>query len=238
MKISDKTAISMPMRNLLSIVAAVAVGVWAYFGVIERLNKLETQRVLIEKDMTAEDERLHSEVTKNTEFRIKYPRGELGQSSQDIEQFMLIEDLYKTVDRMQEHLDSMANNKINIEFLEKQMEKAHENGANWCNYGWSKDQMALFPTQKSTWDKLQDNDSTKNNCGRPGINGGVMSNPALRFGVNCYGVKPSPKGDEIQKNSASASLTEEELKKAEYEGQLNDIRVSPFSENSWSGCSV
>ena len=121
MKISDKTAISMPMRNLLSIVAAVAVGVWAYFGVIERLNKLETQRVLIEKDMTAEDERLHSEVTK---FRIKYPRGELGQSSQDIEQFMLIEDLYKTVDRMQEHLDSMANNKINIEFLEKQMEKA------------------------------------------------------------------------------------------------------------------
>ena len=90
-------------------------------------QELRTARsVLIEKDMTAEDERLHSEVTKNTEFRIKYPRGELGQSSQDIEQFMLIEDLYKTVDRMQEHLDSMANNKINIEFLSKQMEKAQK----------------------------------------------------------------------------------------------------------------
>ena len=127
MKISDNTSISMPMRNLLSIVAAVAVGVWAYFGVIERLNKLETQAVLIEKDMTAEDERLHNEVQKNTEFRIKYPRGELGQSSQDIEQFMLIEDLYKTVDRMQKHLDSMSNNKINIEFLSKQMEKAQSN---------------------------------------------------------------------------------------------------------------
>ena len=126
MKISDSTSISMPMRNLLSIVAAVAVGVWAYFGVIERLNVLETKSVLIEKDMTAEDERLHSEVTKNTEFRIKYPRGEIAQSSQDIEQFMLIEDLYKTVDRMQEHLDSMANNKINIEFLSKQMEKAQK----------------------------------------------------------------------------------------------------------------
>ncbi len=127
MKISDSTSISMPMRNLLSIVAAVAVGVWAYFGVIERLNKLETQAVLIEKDMTAEDERLHNEVTKNTDFRIKYPRGELGQSSQDIEQFMLIEDLYKSVDRMQTHLDDMANNKVNIEFLKEQMEKAVEN---------------------------------------------------------------------------------------------------------------
>ena len=127
MKISDNTSISMPMRNLLSIVAAVAVGVWAYFGVIERLNKLETKGVLIEKDMTAEDERLHNEVQKNTEFRIKYPRGELGQSSQDIEQFMLIEDLYKTVDRMQKHLDDMSNNQINIEFLTKQMEKAQLN---------------------------------------------------------------------------------------------------------------
>ena len=124
--LSDNTAISMPMRNLLSIIAAVAVGVWAYFGVIERLNKLETNTVLIEKDMSAEDERLHNEVKQNTEFRIKYPRGELGQSSQDIEQFMLIEDLYKTVDRMQQHLDDMANNKINIEFLSKQMEKAQK----------------------------------------------------------------------------------------------------------------
>jgi|TARA_S200000501_G_scaffold224190_1_gene210238 hypothetical protein len=127
MKISDQTSISMPMRNLISIVAAVAVGVWAYFGVIERLNKLETQSVLLEKDMSAEDERLHSEVTKNTDFRIKYPRGELGQSSQDIEQFMLIEDLYKSVERMQKHLDDMANNKVNIEFLTKQLEKAQEN---------------------------------------------------------------------------------------------------------------
>ena len=126
MKISDSTSISMPMRNLISIIGAVAVGVWAYFGVVERLNKLETQSVLLEKDMTAEDERPHNEVTKNTDFRIRYPRGELGQSSQDIEQFMLIEDLYKSVDRMQKHLDDMANNKVNIEFLKEQMEKAQE----------------------------------------------------------------------------------------------------------------
>ena len=125
--LSDQTAISMPMKNLIAIVSAVAVGVWAYFGVIERLNKLETQSVLLEKDMSAEDERLHNEVTKNTDFRIRYPRGELGQSSQDIEQFMLIEDLYKSVDRMQKHLDDMANNKVNIEFLKEQMEKAQQN---------------------------------------------------------------------------------------------------------------
>ena len=124
MKINDNTSVSMPIRNMLAIIAAVAVGAWAYFGVIERLNKLETQSVLLEKDMTAEDERLHNEVTKNTDFRIRYPRGELGQSSQDIEQFMLIEDLYKSVDRMQKHLDDMANNKVNIEFLKEQMEKA------------------------------------------------------------------------------------------------------------------
>ena len=127
MKISDSTSISMPMRNLISIIGAVAVGVWAYFGVVERLNKLETQSVLLEKDMTAEDERPHNEVTKNTDFRIRYPRGELGQSSQDIEQFMLIEDLYKSVERMQKHLDDMSNNKVNIEFLKEQMEKAQEN---------------------------------------------------------------------------------------------------------------
>ena len=77
--------------------------------------------------MSAEDERLHNEVTKNTDFRIKYPRGELGQSSQDIEQFMLIEDLYKTLDRLQVEVDNMKNNKINIEFLREQMDKAMNN---------------------------------------------------------------------------------------------------------------
>jgi len=127
MKISDSTSISMPMRNLLSIVAAVAVGVWAYFGVIERLNQLEMKSMLLEQDMSAEDERLHNEVQQNTEFRIKYPRGELGQSSQDIEQFMLIEDIYKTIERLQADIDENADNKINIEFMKEQLDKALTN---------------------------------------------------------------------------------------------------------------
>ena len=112
LNLSDNTAISMPMRNLISIIGAVAVGVWAYFGLTETLNKHSTTLELMEKDLN-----------ENTEFRIKYPRGELGQSQNDLEQFMLIEDLYKSVESMQKSLDSMANNKINIEFLNKQMDK-------------------------------------------------------------------------------------------------------------------
>ncbi len=125
--ISDQTAISMPMKNLISIVAAVAVGVWGYFGLVERLTLLEMQNASLTKDLEHAGQKLTADIEKNNEFRIKYPRGELGQSSQDIEQFMLIEDLYKSFERMQKHLDSMANNKINIEFLNKQMEKAQNN---------------------------------------------------------------------------------------------------------------
>ena len=127
MKISDNTAISMPMRNLLSILAAVAIGVWGYFGLVERLTLLEMQNASIVKDLEHQVQKLTADIEKNNEFRIKYPRGELGQSSQDIEQFMLIEDLYKSFDRMQKHLDSMSDNKINIEFLKEQMEKAQQN---------------------------------------------------------------------------------------------------------------
>ena len=127
MKISDSTSISMPMRNLLSILAAVAVGVWGYFGLVERITLLEMRNASLTKDLEHAEQKLTADIEKNNEFRIKYPRGELGQSSQDIEQFMLIEDLYTTVERMQKHLDSMANNKINIEFLNKQMEKAQAN---------------------------------------------------------------------------------------------------------------
>jgi len=115
------------MRNLLSILAAVAVGVWGYFGLVERITLLEMRNASLTKDLEHAEQKLTDDIEKNNEFRIKYPRGELGQSSQDIEQFMLIEDLYTTVERMQKHLDSMSNNKINIEFLNKQMEKALAN---------------------------------------------------------------------------------------------------------------
>ena len=115
MKISDNTSVAMPMRNLISIVIAVAVGVGAYFGIIERINKLETSKQLMASDLE-----------KNTEFRIKWPRGEMGSLPADSEQFMLIEDLYKTVEKLVENQEMNMTNKVNIEFLAKQMEKALE----------------------------------------------------------------------------------------------------------------
>ena len=121
--ISDNTAVSMPVRNMLAIIGAVAVGVWAYFGVLERITMLETKSQLAEKDITGHVERIESELIKNSEFRIKWPRGELGSPPADSEQFMMIEDLYGSVEKIQKQLDNMMNNKINIEFLQKQMDK-------------------------------------------------------------------------------------------------------------------
>ena len=124
--ISDNTAISMPVRNMLAIIGAVAVGVWAYFGVLERITMLETKSVLSEKDLNQHVERIEAEVVKNSEFRIKWPRGEMGSLPADSEQFMLIEDLYKSVEKIEKHLEDMKNNRINIEFLQKQMSKAND----------------------------------------------------------------------------------------------------------------
>ena len=121
--ISDSTAISMPVRNMLAIIGAVAVGVWAYFGVLERITMLETKSVLTEKDINQHVERLETEVVKNTEFRIKWPRGEMGSLPADSEQFMLIEDLYGSVEKIEKHIESMADNRINIDFLRKQVDK-------------------------------------------------------------------------------------------------------------------
>jgi len=122
--LSDNTAISMPMRNLLSIIAAVAVGVWAYFGILERITILETNSKLAEKDLNQHVERLEADLTKNTEFRIKWPRGEMGALPADGEQFMLIEDLYKSVEKIEKNLEQNMTNKVNIEFLQTQLEKA------------------------------------------------------------------------------------------------------------------
>ena len=121
--ISDSTAISMPMKNLIAIVIAVATGVWAYFGVLERITMLETRSTLAEKDLNQHVERIELDLNKNTEFRIKWPRGEMGSLPADSEQYMLIEDLYGSVEKMEKHIESMANNRINIEFLQKQVEK-------------------------------------------------------------------------------------------------------------------
>jgi len=111
------------MRNLIARVAAVSMDVWAYFGVSERITMLETTSKLAEKDLNQHVERLEADLTKNTEFRIKWPRGEMGTLPADSEQYMLIEDIYGSVEKIEKQLDSMMDNKINIQFLQKQVEK-------------------------------------------------------------------------------------------------------------------
>ena len=112
LKISEEAAVQMPMKTVASLIVLVAIGTWAYFGIIEKQNKMATQLELMSKD-----------VENNSEFRIKWPRGQMGTLPADSEQYMMIEDLYKTTDRLNKHIESMALNKVNIEFLTKQMEK-------------------------------------------------------------------------------------------------------------------
>ena len=116
MDVSDKTAISMPMRNLISILAAVAVGVYAFFGIQERLNNVETRNTLME-----------AALVKNTEFRIRWPRGEMGSLPADSEQFMLIEYMDGQLTKMQAQIESMMHNKVNIIRLQEDMKEAREN---------------------------------------------------------------------------------------------------------------
>ena len=117
--ISENTAISMPMRNLISIVAAVAVGVWAYFGVLERITMLETKSTLAEKDLQQAVDTISADLEKNTEFRIKWPRGEMGSLPADSEQFMLIEHIAGQVEGIQKSMEDMMNNGVNIKRLQE-----------------------------------------------------------------------------------------------------------------------
>jgi len=113
LKISDEARVQMPMKTVFSLIAMVAIGTWAYFGIIENQNRMSTQIEIMNKDLEM-----------NTEFRIKWPRGMLGSLPADSEQYMMLEDLYKTTDRINKQIENMMHNKVNIEFLTKQMEKA------------------------------------------------------------------------------------------------------------------
>ena len=112
MKLSESTSVAMPIRNLISIIAAVAIGVWAFFGIQETLNRHATQLEIMDKDLTL-----------NTEFRIGWPRGLLGSLPADSELFMFIEELYKQTDKLQLRVDSMLHNEVNITALSKAVEK-------------------------------------------------------------------------------------------------------------------
>ena len=115
LNISEEAAVQMPMKTVASLIIIVALGTMGYFQMIERLNIADTRIQIMEKDLQ-----------ENTEFRIKWPRGQLGSLPADSEQYMMIEDLYKTTDKLNKHIENMALNKVNIEFLRKQMDKVLE----------------------------------------------------------------------------------------------------------------
>ena len=115
LKIGEEQAVQMPMKTVISLIVIVALGTMGYFQIVERLNIADTKIKIMEKDLE-----------ENTEFRIKWPRGEMGSLPADSEQYMMLEDLYKTTDKINKHIESMMNNRINIEFLQGQMEKVLE----------------------------------------------------------------------------------------------------------------
>jgi hypothetical protein len=120
-----------------------------------------------------------------------------------------------------------------------QIEKAYNSGAEWCNYGWSANQLALFPTQKKTYDRLQTVSGHENDCGRTGINGGYIANPKVRFGVNCYGNKPkiTEEEEDLMKISTPYPESAQDIafqKRVDYwKNKVNEILISPFNYNTW-----
>jgi len=121
----------------------------------------------------------------------------------------------------------------------EQLVDAYKKGAQWCNYGWTNGEMALYPTQYETWAKLQDDPNIKNDCGMPGINGGFFENKNLLFGVNCYGEKPEPKDHEKIKRKIFSKTEYENAKKVrEYQKKRLNMTVTPFNQDNWSGCNL
>ena len=120
-----------------------------------------------------------------------------------------------------------------------QIEQTYQKGGEWCNYGWSDGQMAFFPTQKSTWTKLQATDNHKNDCGRPGVNGGFIANPYIKFGVNCYGQKPKPTADDLVKmNARQNTVYPQTAADIEMENKINQwkntVSVNSYNNKKWS----
>ena len=183
------------------------------------------------------DDNALSNLTKTADDDVTSVNGDVTPSSAD-EVFNIANNLY-TYDDAQAVCSAYGARLATYD----EVEDAYQKGGEWCNYGWSDGQMAYFPTQKATWEKLQKNPDKKNSCGRPGVNGGYMSNPYIKFGVNCYGKKPDPKADDLTKMNANKDVivpktADEELldKKVQFWKDNADklLNVNSFNRDKWS----
>ena len=183
------------------------------------------------------DDNALSNLTKTADDDVTSVNGDVTPSSAD-EVFNIANNLY-TYDDAQAVCSAYGARLATYD----EVEDAYRKGGEWCNYGWSDGQMAYFPTQKATWEKLQKNPDKKNSCGRPGVNGGYMANPYIKFGVNCYGKRPDPKADDLTKMNANKDVivpktADEELldKKVQFWKDNADklLNVNSFNRDKWS----
>jgi hypothetical protein len=181
-------------------------------------------------------------LTGNPEVDITVDRSRLDAAKSDIPQILLKPQVFNIPGNTYIYSDAKALCSAYGSKLAtyQQVEDTYKNGGEWCNYGWSEGQMALFPTQQKTFDQLQKIEGHENDCGRPGINGGYISNPAIKFGVNCYGYKPrmTPEEEDIMANQPIYPKTMKDIameNRVKYwKDKLKGILVSPFNHKTWS----
>jgi hypothetical protein len=225
---------------ILTLVILLVVNVLYYVYNIDVLKNIRSYFGIDEKDMNdLDDEKDMTNLEKDTKLLGKEPAPatELSmQSNKSKKQVFNIPGNYYTYDNAKALCSAYGAELATY----KQIEDAYNNGGEWCNYGWSADQLALFPTQKSTYDELQTKPGRGNDCGRPGVNGGFIDNPNVRFGVNCYGEKPNMTSEEyhLMQTMPPYPQTAEEIafqKQVDtLKSNLDKILVSPFNRNSWN----
>lgn len=186
------------------------------------------------------------EASMDTSGNITQPAStnESGQSTQPIDTELKTPEVFNISNNLYTYQDAQAVCQSMDARLATydEVESAYNNGAEWCTYGWSADQLALFPTQKDTWKKMEGNLREKNKCGRPGVNGGYFMNPNIKFGVNCYGIKPKAKDADLKwmetkKNQPYPKTKEQKLidEKVEYwKNNASNIVVNSFNKDKWS----
>jgi hypothetical protein len=180
--------------------------------------------------------------TNNPKIDIVVEQGPVGQSGPPVPEIKAYKQVFNIPGNYYNYTDAQTLCQAYGSRLAdySEIENAYGKGAEWCNYGWSQDQMALFPTQAETYKNLQKIPGHEHDCGRPGVNGGYIANPNVRFGVNCFGYKPEMTAveEELMENTTPYPLTEKDImmeKKVEYWKQkLPDILVSPFNYNNWT----
>jgi len=186
--------------------------------------------------------RIKNIMTKHPEVDIKIDTSRLEATQAPVKEILLRKQVFNIPGNYYVYNDAKALCKAYGARLAnyEEIEQAYKDGGEWCNYGWSDDQYILYPTQYETWKKLQNIEGHENDCGHPGINGGYIANPHLRFGVNCYGYKPriTKEEQELMKKQPIYPITMKDIAFMErvnyWKDRLTEILVSPFNHSTWS----